>query len=261
MILQEAKNHIKRIVDTIQRISGTYGTETVYRDWCEMFALSIANNSTLFKNKKWEQREARYLDIIKRYKEDAAAVEAFPEMCGELTLAFEVDPFQDYLGSIYMELFGGNKKLGQCFTPIDLCRVCAATTFDNVEPDVHHTITLGDECCGGGAMIIAACGYLKEEKKINYQRWLAVKAADLDTLCVHMTYIQLSLLGVRAEVYHQDTITYKQFDVFITPMARIYGGLPPQRKEPEPKEEPQHVSTVQPVIEEAKQLTLESLIQ
>ena len=75
--------------------------------------------------------------------------------------------------------------------------------------------------CGGGAMLIAACeAYHKAG--VNYQTYLKVYAEDLDTLCVHMCYIQLSLIGARAIVSCRNSLTMETFDRFITPMEYLW---------------------------------------
>lgn len=210
--------NIKEIVKLIQSMP-TNGAETVYRDWCECFALSIQNGCDLLhESDLWQRREQRYLEIIKRYTKEEA--QRFAEMCAHLTMAFEQDPFQDYLGCIYMELFGGQKKLGQCFTPIDLCKLCAQTAIgDDIPNEVR---TLADECSGGGAMLIAACAHYYEHH-VDYQKYLKIFCGDVDSLCVHMTYIQLSLIGARAEVWHRDAITRTVhcFGRFTTPMELL----------------------------------------
>lgn len=226
--------HIKEIVKLIQSIP-TNGAETVYRDWAECFALSIQNGCDLLtESNLWKRREQRYLDIIKKYSKDEA--QRFAEMCAHLTLAFEQDPFQDYLGCIYMELFAdrtGKKKLGQCFTPIDLCKVCAQTAIGEEIPE--ETRTLGDECVGGGAMPIAACWWYHTHG-VDYQKYLRIYCGDIDSLCVHMAYIQLSLIGARAEVWHRDAITRKVhgFGRFITPMELLLWPMKYVGNEPDP---------------------------
>lgn len=250
--------YIKAIVTAINSLSASHGGESVYRDWCEMFALSIANGCDLMRGKLWQSREERYLQIVGKYKKEAA--ETFPKMCAELTLAFESDPYQDHLGTIYMHLFGGNKNLGQCFTPIDVCYVCACTAIEPPNEETHYPITVNDCAVGGGAMLIAACKRFKEDLKVNYQRDVVFYANDLDSLCVHMCYIQMSLLGARAIIERKNTITQECFERFITPMEMIRPAFLFGYDE-SPKEDPQPVSTVQQVVEEPKQLTLESLIQ
>lgn len=119
---------IKEWVKCFNAISPKYNPQTLFRDWAECFALSISNGITPPHSPLWEKREKQYLEIVKRY--DSKDIQAFPELCALLTMAFDFDPFDDYLGRIYMELFGGNKKLGQCFTPIDYARLVQRWPFN-----------------------------------------------------------------------------------------------------------------------------------
>lgn len=208
--------HIKEWIKCFNSIAPNTDPQVLFRDWCHCFALALANSVTPKHSDLWERREAQYLDIVGRYSKKDIAI--FPELCAHLTNAFERDPFDDYLGSIYMELFGGNKKLGQCFTPIDVCKACAQVTIEPKEGEVQ---TLADECCGASAMAIAACGRF-QELGIPWQRKVKFVLGDVDALCVHMSYIQMSLLGARAEVYHRDAITRKCWDMYVTPMEILW---------------------------------------
>lgn len=206
---------IKEIIKMLESLGHSRGVESVFRDWCECAALAFANSCDVLRGAVWERREKRYLDIIGRYGKDAAL---FPDMLARLTNTFETDPWQDHMGRIYMECFGGNKNLGQCFTPQAVCEVCAKLVD---APKDHEPHTLYEPACGGGAMIIA---YLKacHDAGYEYQRLLKIYAADLDSLCCHMCYVQLSILGARATVAQQNTITLKTFDVFKTPMEMLW---------------------------------------
>lgn len=205
---------IKEIIKAIENFSAFgLSREVVFRDWCECMALSFANSTALISD-LWEKREKRYQEIIKKHKSYA---EEFPKMAVHLVNAFEMEPFNDHLGKLYMELFGGNKSLGQCFTPIGVCEICAScVNVQEIKDHPDKVFTIVDECCGGGAMLIAACKVLFNNG-INYQRRVRFFGADLDSLCVWMCYVQLSLLGCRAEVRCQNTITMKCFDRFVTP--------------------------------------------
>ena len=214
--MKRADEHIRALVKAMNEIGMTRGLETVFRDWCHCFALSIANTSCPFHDKQWESRERRYLEIIGKYSKDEVA--RFPTMCADLSEAFEVDTFQDHPGRVYMELFGGQKRLGQCFTPMPVCHACAVAA---IEPVDGETRTCADEACGGGAMLIAACQVYREHS-VDYQRWLKITAGDIDSLCVHMCYIQLSLIGARAMVYHADALTRDTWDCFVTPMEYMW---------------------------------------
>lgn len=223
-------DNIKKIVKALEEIGYSVGVETVFRDWCECSALAIANGCDLLHGEVWERREKRYLDIIGKYKANAGR---FAEMLAYLTDAFNADPFHDYLGRVYMECFGGNKNLGQCFTPEGVCEVCAHTAIDSIPKNGEYK-TLYEPACGGGAMTIAALGVL-HRAGYNYQRYLRITTEDLDSLCVHMCYVQLSLLGARAFVYHKDTITQKTYDLFVTPGEALWPAFMFGRgDEPEP---------------------------
>lgn len=215
-MLSCAKDYMTQITKTLECMSSSAGLETVYRDWCACMAIAISNGCNVLHGDVWQKRENAYLDIKKRY--DDKDFTFFPQMLCDLTNAFEADPFNDYLGKIYMDLMGGNKNLGQCFTPINLCEVCALAIGDDIP---YEVVTLTDECCGGGAMLIAACKHY-HDRKVNYQKYLRITAGDLDLLCVHMAYVQLSLLGARAVVYHRNSITRETYDMFMTPMECLF---------------------------------------
>lgn len=215
--MRKAAEEINAIISAIHDIGYSVGLETVFRDWCHMAALSLSNGCDMIHGNLWKQREAQYMEIVKRYKD----ARIFAEMLGHLTCAFEDEPFQDHLGKIYMETFTGNKKLGQCFTPMSLCEVCAENILPHSLDGMNLPVTIADEACGGGAMLIAACKVLSD-RKIDWQRHVQFHCADIDSLCVHMCYVQLSLLGARAIVRRQNTITMERFDTFITPMEMLW---------------------------------------
>jgi type I restriction-modification system DNA methylase subunit len=154
------------------------------------------------------------MDVAKKYSQDELS--KMPEMCAFLTELFERDTFKDHLGSIYMETFGGNKNLGQCFTPVSVCE-CMAGTAVRESIGEREFIRMADPACGGGATLIAACGEM-HSKGFDYQRRCEIEAADLDSLCVDMCFIQLSLIGARARVMHMDSLSGKCFGVYETPM-------------------------------------------
>lgn len=210
--MRVANKAIKEIVSKLEMLGMVHGTENTFRDWCECMAISIDNSCNLLRGETHDKREQRYMDIQKRYEE-----KPFPELFALLVNAFEDEPWKDHLGQVYMECFGGNKHLGQCFTPMSVSECCAGLVS---VPEPGKESTLYEPSCGGGAMIIA---YMKEcfFAKYDYQRKLKIEAADLDSLCVHMCYTQLSLLGARAVVKVQNSITLQTFDVFVTPFERM----------------------------------------
>lgn len=208
-----AEKEIDKITNIITCAGTSIGCETVFRDFCAISSLALANGCTFQGTPLWEKREKMYLELIGKYEDKSI----FPQMLAHLATAIEIDPYQDYMGKLYMDLFTGNKKLGQCFTPIATAQICAEMTLPHTLDGQSLPVTIGDECCGGGAMFIGAIKVLSD-RGINWQRDVRFFGADIDRLCVHMTYIQLSLLGARAIITHQNTITQEKWDEFVSPM-------------------------------------------
>lgn len=215
----------REIIKRIQQLGLRHGHEAAFRDWCECLALALQNGCDLTHGKKWQDREQRYLDIIAKYEADGAQI--FSEMSAYLINWLEFDPFQDALGALYMELFASqtkSKTLGQCFTPPSVAFISGETVFKDAQLDgytISDPLTLNDCAIGGGIMIIGALKAL-HDRKFDWQHKCKVTCNDIDRLCVHMAYIQLSLIGARAVVLHQDTLTQEVWDVWHSPMELLW---------------------------------------
>lgn len=183
----------------------------VWRDFTSMSAMSIQQ---VFN--KDDKIEERYMDISNNY--DPAELNKMAELLAITVQALEMQ-MSDFLGEIFQELELASKWHGQFFTPYGICRMVAQTTFHDLTPfENGNTVTLSEPACGGGAMVIAACEYLRE-KGINYQTQLKITAVDVDLTACHMAYIQLSLLGCQAVVVHGNTLSLEEYGHFITPLS------------------------------------------
>lgn len=206
------------IVKKINEMAKYYSGHQVFRDWIEVYALSIANFCEPKGTPVWEKREQQYLSTISKYQ--AAEVNGFAELGGLLTLALEKD-MSDVLGSVYMGLETSSKVTGQFFTPDNISRL-AARLMDDEVISTDMPIKLYEPACGSSGMIIAYARALRD-KDINYQRLLDIKASDIDFTCVYMSYIQLSLLGIKAVVARQDSLLWEkvpQEHIFVTPAKK-----------------------------------------
>ena len=210
----------KEIIKILDGLSCIHGGETVFRDWCECMALSFVNACDLLHGEKWQERERTYKRIISQYTKQE--VDLFVMMMADLTNLFEQDMFFDHLGNIYMEAFGGNKNLGQCFTPISLCQAMSEITVK--EHKGNERMTVCDPACGGGATLIAAAGVMHRDG-IDYQRRVVFYGTDLDKLCVHMCFVQMCMIGANAIITHGDTLSLQVFDVFRTTPVFIFDPL------------------------------------
>lgn len=208
----------QEIINKIRDMSKYYSGHQVFRDWIEVYALAIANVCEPEGTVVWNKREQQYLNTISKYQ--AEEVDGFAELGGLLTLALEKD-MSDILGSVYMGIEAGNKATGQFFTPDNISQL-AARLLDDEVVSTDIPIKLYEPACGSSGMIIAYARALRD-KDINYQKLLDIKASDIDFACVYMSYIQLSLLGIKAVIARQDSLLWEkvpQEHIFVTPAKK-----------------------------------------
>lgn len=191
----------KEIINTIGDISGSYTPYVIFTDWVKMTALAIQNSCCAMHDKIWRTREKAYMDTIKKY--NSREIELFCKMQGLLWQSFQEYGIYDYLGEIYMRSGAGSKSTGQFFTPFHISELCAKVRLKNMEKE--EKIKMLEPSAGGGGLILATAKVLYDNG-INYQKYLDVVARDLDWNGVYMTYIQLSMIGIRAVVIQGDAL-------------------------------------------------------
>lgn len=191
------KEIINEIVKNITSLSGKHNFQEIFSDWVTMMAIAIQNSCTKH-NEIWQAREDKYLAIIKKYTQEE--IKTIFNMYSKLVNAFEYE-FRDYLGEIFMTIstIANKKIMGQCFTPFNVSLLAARISCENIKDSLY------EPTCGSGGMIIASARVLFE-KGINYQEHMKVIAQDLDNLCVYMTYVQLSIMGINAVVMQGDAL-------------------------------------------------------
>lgn len=195
-------DEVKKIIDTIKKISGRYAPYEVFSDWVKCSAIAICNQCHIIHDKVWEAREKEYIDTMERY--DKAEREQFPEIFKCLVDALEESP-GDVLGEVFMRGGMGNSGTGQFFTPYHVSKLTARMAITKLEPDEDGVYHVNEPSCGSGGMVIAVAEELKR-MGINYQRKMKVIAQDIDWRGVYMAYVQLSLLGIKAIVVQGDTL-------------------------------------------------------
>lgn len=202
----------------------------VFNDCIEMFALSIQN--TFCFGQTFEKNENRYKDITKNYSE--SEIETIVKIFAEITNALEANPFQDFLGDLYMQLDMGSSALGQFFTPYTVSYAMAESSFDekNAKAELSQKgyISVLEPAVGGGANVIAFCEVLKNHD-INYQTQCVIVCQELSKLTALMCYIALSLIGCAAVVKIGNSLSdpytnyfaecSKGAEIWTTPMFHI----------------------------------------
>lgn len=213
-------NDIIKLLDT-----GSYkvGKHELLSDVFQCGAIAIANK---FDRRQAKKREETYLSIIKKYDKDTQQLitEIFAEI--SVLLLSQIDMgFDDYLGKLYMLSETSNSKAGQFFTPYHVSKACAELSINksivNEYIEKDKILTINEPACGAGGIIIAAMDILYNRYRFNYSRNVFVECSDIDQRCVHMTYLQLSLIGVPAIVYQRDTLTMKTWQKWETPALII----------------------------------------
>lgn len=191
-------------VKLLHSLQGRYTLWSIWQDFIQMFAISVAN---VFPGPYREAREKRYLDIAKKYSKEELNV--FAELMAQVVIGMETNPDQDFLGELFMAMELGSNWHGQFFTPYDLCRAMAAIEFsgDIVKAQIEEKgfIGVSDPACGAGALLIAFANECNRAH-VNYQQHCLFVAQDIDELAAMMCYIQLSLMGCPGHVIVGDTL-------------------------------------------------------
>lgn len=223
---------VEDILKTMEK--GTYkvGNHELLADTFECGALAISNK---FDFHNFSSREEKYLQIMKKHTPDVQNLisEIFAQIYALLTTQIYTG-FGDHLGELYMRSETSNSKSGQFFTPYHVSKLCAesAVNADEIQEYIENDkiLTLHEPTCGSGGMIIALADILYNKYHFNISRNLFVECGDIDSRCVHMAYLQLSLAGIPAVIYHRDGLTLETWDKWETPAyimqySRFKGGI------------------------------------
>ena len=174
---------------------------------CLMSAWACAISNAIDKSENHYQTRAEEYALSIRKLGDSNEVPA--QLLAIVTQALELNPDQDFLGKLYMNLELGSHWKGQFFTPYNICRMMAGMQIGEKElQEVEDKgwISLCDPACGAGATLVAAANELRA-KGINYQTKCCFIGQDVDRVVAQMCYIQLSLLGCPGYVMVANTLS------------------------------------------------------
>lgn len=214
---------INKIVSTIMNIGGgKYRRYKVFSDWVEMLAIAISNVAD---KSQLDVREARYMELAKSYTEEELAEFSglTPILCDAFSSGSDGINFDDVLGSIFMACDFGSDCHGQFFTPYKISSLTARMAV-GVQDAIRRlgVVRANEPACGSGGMCVALAEIMHNDG-INYQQRLHITAKDIDPVCVHMAYIQLSLLHIPAVVILGNTLKMEQDQKWVT-LSHVIGG-------------------------------------
>lgn len=130
--------------------------------------------------------------------------------------------FHDFLGAIFMELELGSDSMGQFFTPYHIQSLMAKIVMPDAEQTIRQEgfVTISDPACGSAGMIIAYAENLLEAG-YNPSEQMYAHCVDIDPIAADMSFIQLSLLGIPAQVVTGNALTLECNKVRFTPVYYI----------------------------------------
>ena len=172
-----------------------------------------------------ESRSEALKQLMQSYEEPE--LQAFHKnlllMCETAVNNIDAGRYEDFFGTVFMQIGSPNKSLQQCFTPPDIGRAMAMLTMpEDIKLPAAGYFTLNDCACGSGILLLSGAERLAENG-FNTAQQMVVQAVDMDIRCVHMAYLNLALYGVPAVVIHGNSLTLKEFDRWYTP-AYLFGN-------------------------------------
>lgn len=204
-------NYSKEFIKKFNELS--YGI-SAWEAWSDMITLFADTLSIAFDPASRAKRVKEAEDIKKKYDR-----EKIVELISILGAAYEENPRQDFLGSIFMYLGLGDHYKGQFFTPYSVAEMMSKLTVTDGKSGKEYE-TIVDPCCGAGAMLIAAANNIS-----NYKEKALFVGQDIARMTGLMCYIQLSILGCAGYIVIGNSLT--------NPVCGKSPLLPSQREDQE----------------------------
>jgi hypothetical protein len=191
----KAKSHVGDFRKILERISHRHDSRRVFEAFTCFAACALAVQT----------REAEYLEEVKRWEKSDMGL--FAEALAALVSEMESRPFEDIIGSHYMEFAlsqKGQQWNGEFHTPKPICDLMAQITLgDPAALPAEGSITVCEPACGAGAMILSLAQVCPPE----IRRRLRVTAIDVSRIACDMTFINTTLWGVPTRVIHGNSLS------------------------------------------------------
>lgn len=200
------KPEYREFVKLLDIGNGKYNIGTIFQDLVLLVTMTIKNRYDYI-----QEDEDIYLRIINKYEKQEQA--KFPMLFAKLMMLYmEQTEIKDILGEIYQSIGLSNGRTGQYFTPIHISKLMGETLGINNK----KIIKVYDPCCGSGSLILGYVAANKNKIK-NFSDKVVFVARDIDFMCVCMTFIQLTMNEISAQVILGNALLDEERKVLYTP--------------------------------------------
>lgn len=209
--------YITRILlETAKVTHGRVHQQDVFRDFVAYCAFELSNRTDPV---HFEERKKCQKSITKGYtaQELEIFMSTFRQLAEEIAKNVDRGEYTDLLGVVHQLLHPKSGPLKQNFTPADVGRLISSIILQGAELPKRGYFTCNEPTCGSGVLCLEFAGNLSRQG-YNPCTQLVIQASDLDSQCVHMTYLQLSLYGIPAVIVHGDVLSLKEYDRWYTPL-------------------------------------------
>ena len=199
--------YTKKFVETVNRAAKNSSRAKIFDDFLKCSAAALNRDEKTFAEVADKNLHCELFATLANALEWSITFKVlFAHSLGNDALPM----YRDILGEIFCELELFDQGGGQVLTPQQTADIMGATTLtaELVKREIAQCgyVTIKENCCGSGALILGACNALLD-LGVNPCRQARVQASDLDERCVLMTFIQLSLYGIPAVVLRQNAVT------------------------------------------------------
>jgi type I restriction-modification system DNA methylase subunit len=201
-------HHGKEVWKHLEQVCYSRSTGQVFSDWLDLMLAAYLSLTDNFARPNFIEKvkankfdgiyEDRYLEIVKKYADDAKrgerAIDHLAAAHSELVKEVEVSQV-DVLGEIYMAMITFGEH-GQFFTPRHISEMMAQIA----KPANGETVM--DPTCGSGTMLIEAG---KQNPNAIYT------GCDLDQRCAKMAALNMIFFNLDADIYWGDSLRNEMY--------------------------------------------------
>lgn len=192
-----AKQKIEKIglTKALEKLTEKQNINQVFEDFLKMTVCAYSLG----------RMEDEYIRIAKKY--DADEIPLFGAALGELVMEHEFtnnrSQWVDVVGTTFEQVNSAStaSRMGQFFTPVQLCRMMAEITKDGKTEG-----SVSDPTCGSSRNLIAHA-QLDPINRFNF--WY--HGSDLDERCVNMSVVNFIMFGMKGVIIHMDALRMEVF--------------------------------------------------